>query len=197
MSVMEESVAEQVEEPKEAKDQLIEKLQSRINDQSKIIASLQKEFKNINTKLETFSPPPQQQQTPPPTQSEAMLALEKKAIEREQRASQKSIKSAVVSAMIDHGMSHEAAKKLLPAMLAETEFEIDEDDAVLAKEGESKTPADVFVKAVLLRDDWRVLLPQKKAPEKSKGKPAPVASPIAPVNDHGVFSAKDIQSRNS
>lgn len=164
------------------------KLQTQVQNQSRLIAGLQKEI----TGLKAIQAPEVKQ----PKGSEALQDLEKKAIEREERANQKTIKTSIMSAMVQAGIPEASAKKLLPSMLAETQYEVGEDDEVMAQDGEDKRKAPDFVKAVLLRDDWRGFIPAKKAPDKGSGRPPPVAPALAP-NEFGVYSAKAAQKASA
>lgn len=164
---------------------LISVLQKRVNDQSKIIANLKKQ------------PPKEEVAAEPLKGASALQALEKKAIEREERAMRKAINTSVLSALVENGFSEDSARKLIPAMLSEGNFDINDLDEVEADDGSGARPVKDFVQILLKRDDWRALIPPKKAPEKpSHGRPV-IGPKHVTTNENGVWSAAAIRAAHS
>lgn len=186
--VLETPVTEQEEVQPVVAETAEDKVIKRLNDQSRLISSLMKEIKEIkSTKSESV-----QQQ--PLKGTAALEALEQRLVERENKANERTIRATILSALTSNGINEQAAKKLVPAMINEVKFEVDDDDEVIAVTDDERRPASDFVKAILLRDDWRAVLPQKKGPSKGDGKPIAVPSTPAP-NEHGVYSANAMRSK--
>ena len=164
---------------------LVNVQQKRINDQSKLIAGLQKQ-----PKAEPVEP------TEPLKGAAALNALEQKAMEREARTTAKAINTGILSAMVEAGFAEDAARKLLPAMSKEGQFSVNEMDEVTVEDGSGARPVKDFVQIILKRDDWRALAPVKKAPDKPvHGRPVITGSAVGP-NEHGVYSGSSIRNRS-
>ena len=162
---------------------MFETMQKRINDQSKLIAGLQKQ--------KTETPEIIQE---PLKGAAGIQALEQKAIEREARATQRAVTTGILSAMVEAGFAEDAARKLLPAMQKEGKFEVNDLDEVIVEDGSGARPVKDFVQLMLKKDDWRALAPTKKAPDKPiHGRPVVTGSTVGP-NEHGTFSGAALRA---
>jgi len=187
----------------EAKSQ-IDVMQKRLNDQG---AMLQKVISQNETMLKQFTDlkpassakvGESEETDKPLTGVAALKAATEKYNAMMDSARQKTIRSTVVSAMVEGGVPEQLARKISDAMQKEAKFSVNEDtEEVMAEDGSGIRSASEFVKIMLQRDDWRLLIPAKagaKPLPKGAAAPAQGAGVLLQPNQDGVYDGAAVRA---
>lgn len=173
-----------------------QKLIARLDGQSKVIASLEKQIK---------TPEPETQKPVDESLSKRVKELEaenKRVVERETRQREREAVSHIADALINKGADPEFARRQAKLVYSENKDKIatmDDDATPAVKDGDKVIAVSEWMEAYLQTNEGRPLLPPKRNPTSNglNGRSEPVANNVRRVTSAdiaaGRVSTKDLR----